>query len=113
MDNVQKTTEVREVSGSVFVGRLVYYIFGFIIVLLSLRIVLLLLAANQGNVFVDFIYWLSGIFASPFFGIFSYTPTYGASVFELSSAVAIIVYALICWGVVSLVTLASRNRDAV
>lgn len=48
---------------------------GFIIVLLALRTVMFLLAANQGSPFVDFIYALSGVFAAPFAGIFPTPPT--------------------------------------
>ncbi|RZJ87310.1 MAG: YggT family protein, partial [Chryseobacterium sp.] len=80
-------------------------------VLLVLRIVLLLLAANQGNGFVDFVYAVSGFFAMPFYGIFNYTPAYGSSVLELSSIVAIFIYALVGWGLVKLLTIGSRTRD--
>lgn len=98
------------VPGQVIVGRIIYYIVGFITVLLLLRIVLLLLAANQGNGFVDFIYAVSGFFAMPFYGIFNYTPVYGSSVLELSSIVAILIYALVGWGLVKLLTIGSRSR---
>lgn len=131
MDEEQKTTEVREtnakvgdtninrqtvstqhpVSSSVLIQRIVYYFLGVIVALLLIRIVLLLLAANQGNGFVDFVYMVSGLFAAPFFGIFNYTPAYGSSVLELSSIVAIIIYSLLAWGIVKLLTLSSANRD--
>lgn len=108
----QRTVERDTVPTGVLAKRIVYYIMGIIIALLSIRIVLLLLAANQGNMFVDFIYALSGIFASPFFGIFSYTPAYGSSVFEISSVVAIIIYALLGWAIAKLFTLGSRRETA-
>ena len=131
-DQDKQTTEVRESTeregntnvtrqsvatatklSSVVVGqRIVYYIAGVIVVLLALRLMLLLLAANQGSPFVDFVYALSGFFAWPFYGIFSYQPAYGQSVFELSSVVAIVVYALIAVGLGKLLTLTS-SRDAV
>ncbi len=98
------------VPGQVIVGRIIYYVVGFITILLLLRIVLLLLAANQGNGFVDFIYAVSGLFAMPFYGIFNYTPAYGSSVLELSSIVAILIYALVGWGLVKLLTIGSRSR---
>ena len=86
-----------------------WYIVGFIIVLLVLRLVLLLLGANDNNAFVGFVYALSGVFAWPFYGIFSYQPAYGQSVLEVSSLVAIAVYALIGWGVSKLFTLNSAR----
>ena len=110
--------EVREpvavsVGPAVFAARLIHFIFGFIIASLLIRMVLLLLGANQGNAFVDFIYSISGVFAAPFYGIFAYTPSYGASVLEVSSIVAVIVYALVSWGLVSLVTLGTHPRSEV
>ena len=132
MDEEEKTTEVREtkakvgdtninrqtvstqhsVPGMVLAQRVIYYFVGFIVILLLLRITLLLLAANQSNGFVDFIYTVSGLFAMPFYGIFSYEPAYGASVFELSSVVAIFIYLLVGWGIAQLIALGSANREA-
>jgi hypothetical protein len=130
-DQDQKTTEVRDtnvregdtnirrqtvqstekVSNRVIMQRVVYYVAGIIVALLAFRIVLLLLAANQGSAFVDFIYALSGFFAGPFYGIFSYQPTYGQSTFEISSVVAIIVYALAAVGIAKLLSLTSSRSE--
>jgi hypothetical protein len=101
------------VGPSVFAARAIYFVFGVIIAFILLRMILLLLAANQTNAFVDFVYSVSAVFVAPFFGIFSYTPAYGASVFEVSSLVAVVVYALLCWGLVALVTLGTHNRAEV
>lgn len=112
--NVRRQTVSRSnsVSGRVIFKRVIWYVAGVIIVLLALRIVLLLLAANQGSAFVDFIYGLAGIFAWPFYGIFNYTPSYGHFYFEISSVVAIIIYALIAWGITSLLDI-GRREDAI
>jgi hypothetical protein len=121
---VQQTNEVqdgvrvqREVvrqaghaSGSTVAQRVVYYIGGFIISLLALRLILLLLGASQGNAFVDFVYALSGLFAAPFQGIFG-TPVYGNSVFDTSTVVAIIVYAILTVGIAKLFTLTRPSTD--
>ena len=101
----------RGVSPAVIGARVVYWLTGVIIALLALRIVLLLLGANQASPFVNFVYNLSGIFAWPFYGIFNYEPTYGNSTLELSSIVAIIVYALVGMGIARLLTLGSRRTD--
>lgn len=98
-------------STSILLQRAVYYIVGFVITLLLFRMALLLLAANQSNGFVDFVYTISGVFASPFYGIFSYTPVYGSSIFEISSVVAIFVYSLVGWGIVKLITIGSTHRE--
>lgn len=101
------------VGPAVFTARAIYFVFGIIIGFIAIRMALLLLAANPANGFVDFIYSVSALFAAPFFGMFSYTPAYGASVFEVSSVVAILVYILICWGLVTLVTLGSSKTTEV
>lgn len=107
----QSVESPRAADTSVIARRVIYYISGFIIALLALRLILLLLAANQGAPFVDFVYGLSGVFAWPFYGIFSYQPSYGQSVFEISTVVAIIVYALIAMGLAKLFTLTSNRSD--
>lgn len=111
-ESVQKQTVSRTTSvpGAVVAQRIVWYIAGLIVALLLIRVVLQLLGANQGNGFVDFIYAFSGIFAAPFFGIFSYEPAYGKSVLELSTLVAMVVYGLIGWGVAKLFALGSNQE---
>lgn len=110
MATVHEVREPVTTSPAIVAARAIYFIFGVIIAFIVLRMLFMLLAANQSNGFVEFVYSVSGAFVAPFFGIFGYTPTYGASVLEVSSIVAIVVYALICWGLVTLVTLGSRHR---
>ena len=100
-----RTTATRtRTSSGTLAKRIVYYIGGVIIALIALRFLLLLLGANQGSGFVDFIYGLSGIFVAPFVGIFG-EPTFGVSYVETSSIVAIVVYALLTIGIGKLFTL--------
>lgn len=130
IDNEQQTTQVESttaqqgnttiekqtvrneatVSTRTMVERIVWFIIGFIAVVIAIRIVLMLLGANQGNAFVDFIYSLGGFFAAPFFGIFGYSPAYGGSVFEISSLVAILVYVLIGWGITKALNISSPKE---
>ena len=90
-------------------ARVIWFIAGVIITLLTLRFLLVLLGANQANGFVSLIYSLSYPFAVPFFGIFSYNVQYGIARFEVSTLVAIAIYALIAWGLERLVTLRRRT----
>lgn len=90
----------------------VWYLVGFIEIILILRFVLKLFGANPANGFVDFIYAVTGILTAPFDSIFGVTkPEAGNvdSVFEPSILVAAAVYALIGWGIVKLINL---NRPA-
>jgi len=93
--------------------QILYFIFGAIEALLAIRFVLLALAANETSGFVRFIYGLSRPFVLPFQGIFG-EPALGASVFEWSALVGIVVYALIAYGLARLIELvyapAARTR---
>jgi hypothetical protein len=90
----------------------VWYILGFIEVLLAFRFVLKLFGANRASGFVDFIYTISGVLTAPFDNIFGVTAAKAGetrSVFEPSILVAAAVYALIAWGIVRLITI-NENR---
>jgi len=78
-----------------------YFVLGVLEVILLLRLLLRLLGANEVSGFVMFIYNLSHIFVVPFNGIFN-DQALGRSVFETSTLIAMIVYALLAWGIVSL-----------
>ena len=84
-----------------WITSVVYFVLGVLEVILLLRFIFRLLGANEGSSFVMFLYNLSGIFVGPFNGIFN-DQGLGHSVFETSTLVAMLVYALIAWGIVSL-----------
>lgn len=109
--NVQRQTvqATHKEDGAVIVQRIVWFIAGFIIIMLALRVVLLMLGANQGNVFVDLVYAVGGLFAAPFSGIFG-SPTYGQFFFDSASVVAMVVYALLAWGIAKAFTLTGRKE---
>lgn len=92
----------------------VWYLTGTLEVLLVIRLLLKLFGANPRSGFVDFIYSLSGVFTAPFHGIFSTPTTQGditTAVFETSTVVALIVYALIGWGLVKLLQIGDRTNS--
>ena len=101
-------------SGSQTGGYIVYFIFGILEILLAFRFVLKLAGANPSSGFVDFIYSLSRIFVLPFNGIFHTSLAQGdvtTSVFEPSTLVALIVYALVAWGIVKLIKISSGKQQ--
>ena len=79
-----------------------YFILGVLEVILFLRLLFRLLGANTDNGFITFLYNLSHIFVGPFNGIFNDQTLGRAGVFEVSTIIAMLVYALIAWGIVSL-----------
>ncbi len=97
---------MKRVSGNLFVARnMVYYILGVLELLLAFRFIFKLLGANPGSGFVSFIYSLSGVFLSPFQGIFRSVVTKGIearAVFEPATLIAMAVYALAAYGIAKL-----------
>src|SRR5438309_11325126 len=87
----------------------VWWIVGFIDTLIAIRFLLKVFGANPAP-FVRFMYDLTWPLVAPFHGIFN-TDQVGRSVFEPESIVAIIIYLLIGWGVVSLIRILSRPRS--
>ena len=104
-DDISESSSDYKTSSTTTAARVVWFIAGLLIVLLAFRFVFILFGANQANTFTNFIYTLSYPFAMPFFGIFGYSLKYGVSRLELSTLVAIAVYALIAYGIVKLITI--------
>jgi len=86
------------------VSWLVWLVLGVVEAFLILRVLLKALGANPAAEFVQFVYNVSAPLVLPFQGIFP-TPSTARSVLELSALVAIVVYALIAWGIVRLLAI--------
>lgn len=84
-----------------WIARIIYFVLAVLEVIMGLRFIFRLLGANEGNSFVLFLYNLSHVFVGPFNGIFN-DQALGRSVFETSTLIAMVIYALIAWGLVSL-----------
>jgi len=109
-----KTPLKRSASGSQTVEYIVYFLFGILEIILAFRFVLKLTGANDSSGFVNFIYRSSAVFTWPFEGIFRAFSGKGVettSVFEPSTLVALIVYAIIAWGLVKLVQILAGERQ--
>ena len=89
-------------SPATMAQRAVIFVFGLIQIVLLLRILLLLLAAREGNDLVAFIYNVSDVLVAPFRGILSMEQI-GAG--ETALDVAAIV-ALVGWTIIELIILA-------
>lgn len=93
--------------------QLIYWVFGLIEGLIAIRLVLKALGANQAAGFAEFIYGITAPLVAPFVNLFS-NPSYANSVLELSSIIALIVYALVAWLLGKLVwILVGETRSAV
>jgi uncharacterized protein YggT (Ycf19 family) len=76
--------------------QLIYWVFGLVEGLIAIRLILKALGANPSAGFSQFIYSITTPLVAPFINLFS-NPSYGNSVLELSSIVALVVYALAAW----------------
>ncbi len=104
-------------AGVDWFGRTVWFIVGLMAALLAIRFILLLAGANEDAGFAQLIYGLTGWMVAPFLGLFGKPITYpGAAqtgVLEFESLVAIVVYALIGWGITKIAALAlGTNRTS-
>jgi hypothetical protein len=90
-------------------SRFVWFVVGVMAALIAIRFVLLVSGANENAGFAQLIYGLTGWMVAPFAGLFGANLTYpGAAatgVFEPASLVAIVVYALVGWGITKLAQL--------
>ena len=113
-DVVVNTSAKKEATNSQTIEYLVYFLFGVLETLLAFRLVLKLAGASVSSGFVSFIYVLTGIFILPFEGIFRRGFAQGletTSVLEPSTFVAIIVYAILAWGVIKLIRISSGEQQ--
>jgi YggT family protein len=78
------------------VNQIVYTILGILEIGLGLRLVLKLIAANANSGFADFIYGITGPFIAPFAGLVG-TPSSGGTILEITTLIAMAVYALFFW----------------
>ncbi len=88
--------------------RVIYFILGILEVLFAFRLIFRLLGANPESGFVSFIYSISQVFLAPFNAIFRSPVTQGIetkAVLEPGTIIAMIVYALIAWGIVKLINI--------
>ncbi len=78
--------------------QLVWLFLGILEALLALRIGLKLIGANPASPIAVFIYGFTNLFLLPFTGLTA-TPSAGGMVLEISSVIAMVVYALIGWAI--------------
>ncbi len=81
------------------ISGLIWLMGGLLEALIGMRFLLKLIAANPNTPFVSLIYGLSDLFLWPFAGLTA-TPSANGMVLEISSLVAMLVYAILTWAAV-------------
>ena len=83
---------------------LIWLLGGLLEALIGMRFLLKLIAANPNTPFVSLIYGLSDLFLWPFAGLTA-TPSANGMILEISSLVAMVVYAVLTWAAVRILWL--------
>jgi hypothetical protein len=89
--------------------RIIYLVFGVVEGLIAIRVILKLLAANPDAGFTSLIYNVTQPFVGLFQGVFPDAASRG-SVLEVSSLLAILVYALLAFALATLVRIMGRRQ---
>jgi uncharacterized protein YggT (Ycf19 family) len=93
-----------------YARRVISLLFGILAVLVALRILFLLLVANQGNAIVDFVYGVTEPFVAPFRGIFNFDQvSVGDATLDVAALVALIGWFLIYLLIMAILSLTDRR----
>jgi len=84
------------------VSQIVWLLFGGLEALIGIRVILLLIGANPANGFTAFVYQLTQLFLWPFQNLIA-NPTFQNMTLEVTSIIAMIVYALLGWIIVRMI----------
>jgi len=113
---MDQDTNLDQVKRRSWVVNSVSFLLGMLEMFLLLRFFFRLLGATQDPRFILFPYQISRVFVAPFHGIFQDQALGTRSVFELSTLIAMLVFALLAWGLVALsrvvFTLNNSGRQA-
>jgi hypothetical protein len=86
------------------VSRIVGTLLGILEILLGIRFVLHMIAANPESGFSVFIYGITGVFVAPFNGLIT-NPRYAGATLEVTTLIAMAVYALFVWVIMRLLSI--------
>jgi hypothetical protein len=101
-EEIYADSQQRRANLRYWTAAVVYFLLSVLEILLVLRFLFRFLGANEGNGFVLFLYNFTYVFVAPFEGIFR-DPSFSQNhVFEVSTLLAMLIYALIAWGIVAL-----------
>jgi len=94
------------------VSALVGFFFSVLEGLIGLRILFKLMDVNPNNAFASAVYNFTGLFVAPFNSLMGNPAAAGGRVLEITSIIAIIVYALVAWAVIRLLWLVFYQPSA-
>ena len=92
------------------VDRILWSILAFLEILLSIRFILRFITANPESGFAVFLYGITGVFVGPFNGLIA-TPVLGGLPFEVTTLIAMVIYALVFCGIAYGIRLATDHPN--
>jgi uncharacterized protein YggT (Ycf19 family) len=99
---VERVSVTEQPSYNFRLAAVVGFIVAVVDIFIAARFLGKLFGASAQSAFVNFIYQVSGPMVAPFTGIFGDTGS-RTNTFETASLVAIVVYAVIGWGIIALI----------
>jgi hypothetical protein len=114
VEHREQIIEDRGVENRLRIARITHligYVFGVIEVLIGLRVLLELIGANPANSFAQLIYRFSDLFVGAFKGL-TITPAVGSIMLDLPALIAMLIYALVCWGITQLIWILFMRSEA-
>ena len=96
-ENERSITAANQNSSIARIVNIVYFLFGVLELLLAVRVVLHLIGVNADNGFANFIYVLSGPFVALFASLLKNPALSTTAVLEITTLIAMIVYAIAAW----------------
>ena len=96
---------------SALVTQIIWGVLCLLEILLGLRVMLKLIGANPDSGFAVFIYGITKPFLAPFTALVG-TPTSGGTILEVTTLIAMAVYALFFWVVVRVILIAATRPTA-
>jgi uncharacterized membrane protein len=110
-EQVTRDVAAERRMGQFQLTRILMTVLGVLEILLALRFVLHLIAANAASGFSQLIYGLSGLFVAPFTGLVG-TPTSGGTTVEMTTLIAMAVYALLFWIIMRIIPIVVDRPSA-
>jgi YggT family protein len=110
-ERVTRDVAAERRQGTFQVTQIIWTIAGILEIGLGLRFVLKLIAANPDAGFARLVYGLTQPFLAPFTALVG-TPTSGGTVFEVTTLIAMAVYALLAWIIARVIQVATERPSA-
>ena len=104
--------DVRRSYNLMRITQFIWLVAGVIETLFAVRIILKILVANPAAGFDQFITNITAPFLAPFAGLMTNASAANGSVLEITTLVAMLVYALVAWGIVRLIWIVFERRIA-